>query len=88
MFYTTEIKDVKKDIGKLIKTYRKQHKLTQSEIADRLDVSRNTIQNLEAGKNFTIDTLLKVLKELDLLRDLHERILQSQTIIKEPRSLY
>jgi len=67
MFNTIEIKDTKQELGQLIKMVRKSRKLTQVEVASALAVSRNTIQNLESGKNFTIDTLLKVLKEFDLL---------------------
>jgi len=57
-------------------------------LADRLDVSRNTIQNLESGKNFTIDTLLKTLKELDLLDNIHQEIQQYHKEILETKSLY
>lgn len=53
MFNTIEIKQVKTAIGDLAKISRKQRQLTQIDLADRLNVFRNTIQNLEAGKNFT-----------------------------------
>ena len=52
-----KIKDVKLEIGQLIKSYRKQQKLSQQDLAAQLELSRITIQNLESGKNFTIDTL-------------------------------
>ena len=61
------IKDVKNDLGLWIKTLRKQQNLSQEELALALNLSRLTIQNLESGKNPTIDTLLKVLQHFDVL---------------------
>lgn len=63
MFDTIEIKDVKVEIGSFVRAVRKQRGVPQTELAEALDVSRTTIQNLELGKNTTIDTILKVLKE-------------------------
>ena len=81
MFDTVEIKHVKREIGTLIKSIRKQRKISQNELSNRLNVSRTTIQNLELGRNFTIDTLLKVCKELDLLESLKDKIvLEGQNI--------
>lgn len=88
MFDTIEIKDTKKEIGQLIKVVRKSRKLTQIEVANALAVSRNTIQNLEAGKNFTIDTLFKVLKEFDLLERVYSEIVAVRREIETTKSLY
>jgi transcriptional regulator with XRE-family HTH domain len=62
-----KIKDVKLAIGQLVKSYRKREKLSMQELGDELQLSRITIQNVELGKNFTIETLLKVLQYFDLL---------------------
>ena len=88
MFERIEIKDVKVEIGRLVRVVRKQRKLTQSEVAERLAVSRNTIQNLESGKNFTINTLFKALKEFDLLDQVHREILRERKAIEQTKSLY
>ncbi|MCB0761366.1 MAG: helix-turn-helix transcriptional regulator [Flavobacteriales bacterium] len=88
MFETIEIKDVKNEIGELMKALRKQRKLSQAELAGLLSVSRTTIQNLELGRNFTVDTLLKVVKELDLLETLHREIVQSKAQVTQTKSLY
>lgn len=64
MFGTIEIKDVKRELGELVKVVRKQNKLSQSDLSASLDMSRTTIQNLESGKNFTVDTFLKVIKRI------------------------
>ena len=88
MFGTVEVKEVKVAVGSLIKTARKQRKLTQQEVAERIQVSRNTIQNLEAGKNFTADTLLRVLKDFDLLEPLFHRVKDQQKNIEQTKPLY
>ena len=88
MFETIEIKDVKNEIGLLVKALRKQRGISQSQLAKSLDVSRTTIQNLELGKNFTVDTILKILKELDLLSQLNSEILEAKTHVVNSKSMY
>jgi len=88
MFNTIEIKDVKQEIGDLVKIVRKQRKQTQIEVADALGVSRNTIQNLESGKNFTIDTLFKVCKEFNLLDKIYDGIMAAKKETEQTKSLY
>lgn len=88
MFESIEIKDVKKEIGQLIKLLRKSRKLSQKDLANSLDVSRTTIQNLELGRNSTIDTLLKVLKEMEVLEQLNYEIVNSKKQLKNTKSLY
>jgi len=88
MFESIEIRDTRREIGTLVKTLRKQQSLSQSELASSLDVSRTTIQNLELGKNFKIDTVLKVLKEFDLLENLHQQIVKEREEVDNTKSLY
>lgn len=88
MFEILEIKTVKDGIGDLVRTIRKNRKLTQAELAKSIDVSITTIKKLEKGQNFTIDTLLKVLKELDLLEQLNGEIAQAKTQVSNTKSLY
>lgn len=88
MFETTEIKDIKEGIGEYVKTIRKLRKLSQSELAALLSVSRTTIQNLEAGNNFTVDTLLKVMKEFDLLDQLNKHIQDAKQHAEATQPLY
>jgi len=72
----------------LVKALRKQRGLSQAELANAIDVSRTTIQKLELGKNFTIDTILKVLKEMDLLTQLQGEISQAKTHVVNSKSMY
>lgn len=88
MFETLEIKTVKDGIGDLVRAIRKNRKFTQAELAKSIGVSTTTIKKLEKGQNFTIDTLLKVLKELDLLEQLNGEIAQAKTQVSNTKSLY
>ena len=83
-----KIKDVKLEIGQLVRSLRKKEGLTQEDLANLLELSRITIQNLEAGKNFTIDTLLKVLRHFDLLNTLLDVVIDKKIEIKNLKSLY
>ncbi len=88
MFDLVEIKDTKQEIGRYIKTLRKKQNITQAQLAETLDISRTTLQNLETGGNFTVDTLLKVLKELTQLESLHHKIVEAREQIGQIQSLY
>ena len=83
-----KIKDVKLEIGQLVKSYRKQQKLSQQELADQLELSRITIQNLESGKNFTIDTLLKVFNHFDVLVGFNQFLMDKRNENDQMTSLY
>ena len=83
-----KIKDVKSTIGQLVKDYRKQEKISQQELADQLELSRITIRNLELGKNFTIDTLLKVLNHFNELVGFNQFFMDKRNQIEQLTSLY
>ena len=83
-----KIKDIKLEIGQLVKSFRNRDKISQEELAEKLNLSRITIQNLEAGKNFTIDTLLKVLQHFDLLNSLNEILKDKRNDHENTESLY
>lgn len=87
MLHATTIKEVKNHIGILVKLLREREKITQEQLAEKLNLSRVTIQNLEAGKNPTIDTLLKVLQYFDLLSGFNQYI-ESETRNNSQQSLY
>lgn len=83
-----KIKDVKSEIGQLVKTYHKKQKLSQQELADQFELSRITIQNLESGKNFTIDTLLKVFNHFDVLVGFNQFLMDKRNETEQLTSLY
>ncbi len=88
MFETVEIKDVKERVGVTLKAIRKQRKISRIELSEALDISKTTLQNIENGKNFTIDNLLKLLKEFDLLEDINRQLIGYQEQMTESKSLY
>lgn len=88
IFNTVEIKVVKEEIGILVKLLRKRENISQEKLADKLDVSRITIQNIESGKNFTIDTLFKILKEFEALDDIYAQLKEYNEDLKNVKPLY
>jgi len=67
IFQSLTIHDTKLHIAELTKALRGYDGISQYELAETLDMSRITIQNLEGAKNINIDTFLKVLQHFDLL---------------------
>jgi transcriptional regulator with XRE-family HTH domain len=87
MFGDLTIRDVKFQIGVLAKTLRKKERLTQAELGEKLKLSRITIQNLESGRNATLDTLLTVLQYFDKLH-LINAVIVNEINNNELESLY
>jgi transcriptional regulator with XRE-family HTH domain len=87
LFETLKIKDVKTDLGHWAKMVRKKQNLSQDQLAELLNMSRITIQNLEAGKNITIDTLLKVFRHFDALEKFNDFV-QEEIKNNSYKSLY
>jgi transcriptional regulator with XRE-family HTH domain len=87
MFDNVTIKDVKIQVGLLVKTLRNRDSLTQEQLAEKLSLSRVTIQNLESGQNPTMDTLLKVLQYFDLLGSFNSYI-ETEIQNNNQQSLY
>jgi transcriptional regulator with XRE-family HTH domain len=78
------IKDVKVKIGEACKSLRKSNNLSRVELAKVLEVSSTTIQNIENGKNATLDNILKVANHFGLLhsiaKEIHEVITNQNDI--------
>jgi transcriptional regulator with XRE-family HTH domain len=74
MLEVTTIKDVKVKIGEVCKALRKSNGLSRGELAEVLDVSSTTIQNIENGKNATLDNVLKVANHFGLLPSIAKEI--------------
>lgn len=87
MFSNVNIADVKIRFGALVKALRKKQGLTQDELGKKLNLSRITIQNLESGKNATMDTMLIVMQYLDLLNNFND-MLQTEITNSSYPSLY
>jgi len=74
MLNIVTIKDIKIKIGKVSKLHRKSHNLSRDELAEVLGVSSTTIQNIENGKNTTLDNVLKVANHFGLLHSISKEI--------------
>lgn len=68
------IRDVKAKMGEACKALRKSNRLSREELAEMLDVSSTTIQNIENGKNATLDNVLKVANHFGLLQIITKEI--------------
>ncbi|TXE04755.1 helix-turn-helix transcriptional regulator [Algoriphagus aquimarinus] len=66
-FSSNNVSGIKNEIGTLLRKMRKTNSLSQQQLADLLNLSRITIQNVESGKNFTIDVLLLILQHFNEL---------------------
>ncbi len=59
--------DTKKVIAQNIRKYRKEQKMTQKDLADKIGVSVSAVSNWEKGNNvMTIDNLFDVCNALDV----------------------
>jgi DNA-binding XRE family transcriptional regulator len=87
-FSNIRVSDVKIEIGTLIKKMRANRKLTQGELAKQLNLSRITIQNIERGNNFTIDSCLLVFQYFDELKSFNTFIKSKIDDYNEIKSIY
>lgn len=57
----------KEFIGKVIKNARKRVKMTQAELAEKINMSEKNIGNIENGKQFPqVDNFLRLIEELNI----------------------
>ena len=74
MLEVITIKGVKVKIGEACKALRKSNRLSRDELAEVLEVSSTTIQNIENGKNATLHNILKVANHFGLLQSIVKEI--------------
>ena len=55
--------DIEKQFGVNLKKYRKAKKLSQEELAEMLNIARNTLSKLERGKSFVSAAMLSKICE-------------------------
>lgn len=59
-----------RQVGIDLRTWRKLRRLTVAQVADRAGLERRTVMNLEAGRNPTLETTLRVARALGVLDQL------------------
>ena len=74
MLEVVTVKEVKVKLGEACKRFRKSNGISREELAEALDVSSTTIQNIENGKNSTLDNVLKVANHFGLLSSITKEI--------------
>lgn len=62
------------DLGEDLATWRRLRDLTITEVAERADVARGVVINLEAGSGSTLESLLRVARALGVLDTLASAI--------------
>ena len=70
--------DIKKKLGENVKRIRKEQKLTQFQLAEKAELSEETIKNIELSRCWTSDkNLAKLTKALEV--DIHSLFLPVST---------
>lgn len=87
-FSNVRVSDVKVEIGLLVKKMRTTRKLSQEELAKSLNLSRLTIQNIERGNNFTIDTCLLIFQYFDEIGSFSDYIKSKTDDYSGMKSIY
>ena len=76
-------------VGRKIRQLRRQRKLTQVELADRIGIHQSDLSRMEQGEyKVGLDTLLKILQTFDLsIGDFFDETQSSQTVFEKYKSL-
>jgi transcriptional regulator with XRE-family HTH domain len=76
-------------VGRKIRQLRRQRKLTQVELADRIGVHQSDLSRMEQGEyKVGLDTLLKILGTFDLsIGDFFDEGARAETVVQKYRSL-
>lgn len=76
-------------VGRKIRQLRRQRKLTQVELADRIGIHQSDLSRMEQGEyKVGLDTLLKILGAFDLsIGDFFDETNRSQSVFEKFKSL-
>jgi len=76
-------------VGRKIRQLRRQRKLTQVELADRIGVHQSDLSRMEQGEyKVGLDTLLKILGTFDMsIGDFFDETNRSQTVVEKFKAL-
>jgi|GEM_PF-424098 len=76
-------------VGRKSRQLRRQRKLTQVELADRIGVHQSDLSRMEQGEyKVGLDTLLKILATFDLsIGDFFDESARSESVVQKYRSL-
>jgi transcriptional regulator with XRE-family HTH domain len=76
-------------VGRKIRQLRRQRKLTQVELAERIGIHQSDLSRMEQGEyKVGLDTLLKILQTFDLsIGDFFDESSRSETVIERFKTL-
>jgi transcriptional regulator with XRE-family HTH domain len=76
-------------VGRKIRQLRRQRKLTQVELAERIGIHQSDLSRMEQGEyKVGLDTLLKILQTFDLsIGDFFEESQRQESVVSKYRSL-
>src|SRR5512142_2417090 len=76
-------------VGRKIRQLRRQRKLTQVELAERIGIHQSDLSRMEQGEyKVGLDTLLKILQTFDLsIGDFFDESSRSETVIDKFKTL-
>lgn len=72
--------------GRKVEAYRIARRFKQEDLAEKAGISTRTLGRLEAGGNGTLDTVLRILRALDIEDRLLDLIPDARTSPLDPRS--
>ncbi len=61
--------EILQEIGERLKKIRVRHNLTQKQLGEEVGLSVSTISLIEKGKSTTVESLIRILSRLNLIRD-------------------
>jgi len=70
MYEARSDQQILESLAQRLRNERLRHNLTQGEVADRSGLALKTVQNLEIGKNTSLESLLRYLRVLQLTQEL------------------
>lgn len=71
-------KAILREIGKRLQNLRISENITQSQLAQKTGVSMSTIARMEQGSSVKTDSLVRVMRELNVLENLDTAFLQQE----------
>ncbi|GAA6201394.1 helix-turn-helix transcriptional regulator [Aquicoccus sp. SU-CL01552] len=86
MSYKKPVVILAKEFGERLAAFRLSCNLRQSDIASKAGVSRGVIVRLEAGEGGTIDSLIRIMKAMDIEERLNWLVPDGRISPLDPRS--
>jgi transcriptional regulator with XRE-family HTH domain len=74
-------------IGERIRQWRIKKEFTQNELTQRTGLSRGAIQKLESGTNVDLNTIIAIIRSLDLIENLNQLLPEPEPTIESLKEI-